>query len=55
MAWHSEKGSSYHFCENCPHGKRIKPENRRDGTENKQRCSICHIQYNSGPEVCREA
>ena len=54
MSWHSkDKGSSrYHICEKCVNSRRIKPENLRSGTGDRELCVICQIQYNAGPEVC---
>jgi hypothetical protein len=31
----------YHVCDECQDGKRIKPENRIEGTGGKPRCKIC--------------
>jgi len=31
----------YHDEDNCPDGKRIKPEHREDGTGGKRRCLEC--------------
>ena len=31
----------YHNKSNCPDGERIKPENRRDGTDGRPLCQEC--------------
>jgi hypothetical protein len=31
----------YHNKSNCPDGERIKPENRRDGTDGRPLCKEC--------------
>jgi hypothetical protein len=31
----------YHDHDDCPDGKRIEPQNRRSGTDNRPRCDAC--------------
>ena len=31
----------YHARSECPDGRRIKPEHRRDGTANRRKCDEC--------------
>lgn len=31
----------YHDDDDCPDGRRIKPEHRRSGTDNRPRCDAC--------------
>jgi hypothetical protein len=36
-----EEHPVYHDKENCPDGKRIKPENKRYGTDGRDHCKEC--------------
>ena len=43
QAWHSVKSDRYHTHPKCTEGNNIEPENKRQGTGGKRKCSRCSI------------